>query len=64
MTADEELGLPPPSERLHTDPPRRYPAGVINVTNRCNLSCTHCSLYREGNPNDERDQIPGESRID
>jgi MoaA/NifB/PqqE/SkfB family radical SAM enzyme len=25
---------------------------VANVTNRCNLSCAHCFLYRDGNPNE------------
>jgi sulfatase maturation enzyme AslB (radical SAM superfamily) len=29
----------------------RYPAVVVNVTNRCNLSCTHCFVFRAGNPN-------------
>lgn len=29
-----------------------YPALVFNVTNRCNLSCRHCFVYREANPNE------------
>jgi len=29
----------------------RYPAAIVNVTNRCNLSCQHCFVYRDGNPN-------------
>jgi len=29
----------------------RYPYAIVNVTNRCNLTCTHCFVYREGNPN-------------
>ena len=28
-----------------------YPAAIVNVTNRCNLSCTHCFVFRDGNPN-------------
>jgi len=29
----------------------RFPAAMINVTNRCNLHCEHCFVYRSGNPN-------------
>ena len=29
-----------------------YPAAMVNVTNRCNLACTHCFIYRQGNPNE------------
>jgi MoaA/NifB/PqqE/SkfB family radical SAM enzyme len=29
----------------------RYPVVVVNVTNRCNLSCQHCFIFRDGNPN-------------
>lgn len=29
----------------------RYAVMVVNVTNRCNLSCAHCLVFREGNPN-------------
>lgn len=29
-----------------------YPAAVVNVTNRCNLACTHCFVFRAGNPNE------------
>lgn len=32
-------------------PTDRYPFAIINVTNRCNLKCEHCFVYREGNPN-------------
>ena len=30
----------------------RYPVVVVNVTNRCNLSCEHCFIFRDGNPNE------------
>lgn len=30
----------------------RYPAAMVNVTNRCNLACAHCFIYRAGNPNE------------
>jgi sulfatase maturation enzyme AslB (radical SAM superfamily) len=29
-----------------------YPVVVVNVTNRCNLSCQHCFIFRDGNPNE------------
>src|SRR5574341_68497 len=31
----------------------RYPAAMVNVTNRCTLFCEHCFIYRDGNPNEE-----------
>ncbi len=30
----------------------RYAAAVVNVTNRCNLTCQHCFIFRDGNPNE------------
>lgn len=29
----------------------RYPSAIVNVTNRCNLECAHCFVFRDGNPN-------------
>lgn len=41
-----------------------YPAAMVNVTNRCNLACAHCFIYRAGNPNEEplsvRDEMSDE----
>jgi MoaA/NifB/PqqE/SkfB family radical SAM enzyme len=34
------------------DPPPRYPSAMVNVTNRCNLKCKHCFVFRDGNPNE------------
>jgi MoaA/NifB/PqqE/SkfB family radical SAM enzyme len=43
------------------DPEARYPAAIVNITNRCNLACEHCFVFREGNPNESprsiRDEI-------
>lgn len=38
----------------------RYPIFVVNVTNWCNLSCQHCFVYRDGNPNEAPDSIRDE----
>jgi MoaA/NifB/PqqE/SkfB family radical SAM enzyme len=40
------------ARRLTLEPPPRYPAAMVNVTNRCNLACQHCFVFREGNPNE------------
>ena len=42
------------------DPPPRYPSAMVNVTNRCNLRCKHCFVFRDGNPN----QPDGEMKPD
>ncbi|MCJ7520607.1 MAG: radical SAM protein [Dehalococcoidia bacterium] len=36
---------------------RPYPAAMVNITNRCNLRCKHCFIYREGNPNDPKGEM-------
>ncbi len=33
-------------------PAHNYPVAMVNITNRCTLSCKHCFIYRDGNPND------------
>ncbi len=38
--------------RLTMEPPPQYPSAIVNVTNRCNLACQHCFIFRDGNPND------------
>lgn len=50
------------AERLTRDPPPRYPAAMVNVTNHCNLACRHCFVFREGNPN-EPDGEMGSERL-
>jgi len=30
--------------------PRPWPAAMVNITNRCNLRCRHCFVFRDGNP--------------
>ena len=40
----------------------RYPAAMVNISNRCNLSCQHCFVFRDGTPNEEpasaREEMP------
>ena len=38
----------------------RYPAAMVNITNHCNLTCAHCFIYRDGNPNEAPDSIRAE----
>jgi Fe-coproporphyrin III synthase len=41
-------------------PDGRYPAALVNVTNRCTLSCAHCFVFRDANaaePQRPRDEI-------
>lgn len=33
-------------------PDGHYPLALVNVTNRCNLSCAHCFVFRDDNPNE------------
>jgi MoaA/NifB/PqqE/SkfB family radical SAM enzyme len=41
------------TEHLH----HQYPAAMVNITNRCTLSCKLCFIYREKNPNDRRAEM-------
>lgn len=52
-----------PRDRLTAEPPQKFPAAMINVTNRCNLSCEHCFIYVDGNPNDPSNDIPDDELL-
>lgn len=39
------------NRRLTEEPPRHFVRAMVNVTNHCNLSCSHCFVFRDGNPN-------------
>jgi len=56
MNESRSLG----ARRLTLDPPPRYPAAMVNVTNHCNLRCKHCFVFREGNPNESAGQMKPE----
>lgn len=36
---------------------REFPAALVNVTNVCNLECTHCFVFRDDNPNSAHDKM-------
>lgn len=36
---------------------RQWPAAMVNITNRCNLRCRHCFVFREGNPNNPHKEM-------
>jgi MoaA/NifB/PqqE/SkfB family radical SAM enzyme len=36
---------------------QHFGAALVNVTNVCNLSCAHCFVFREDNPNSPRDKM-------
>jgi sulfatase maturation enzyme AslB (radical SAM superfamily) len=38
----------------------RYASATVNVTNHCNLTCQHCFIYRDGNPNEAPTSIRAE----
>jgi MoaA/NifB/PqqE/SkfB family radical SAM enzyme len=41
----------------------RYPAAMVNITNRCSLRCRHCFVYRDGNPNDPRREMDSATMV-
>jgi MoaA/NifB/PqqE/SkfB family radical SAM enzyme len=36
---------------------REFASALVNVTNVCNLSCTHCFVFRADNPNAPKDKM-------
>jgi sulfatase maturation enzyme AslB (radical SAM superfamily) len=46
--------------RSHYREDANYPAAMVNITNHCNLSCKHCFIYRDGNPNEAPESIRAE----
>ena len=52
-TSAQNLG----SRRLTMEPPPRYVQAMVNVTNHCNLSCAHCFVFRDGNPNNPANEM-------
>ncbi len=46
--------------RLIMEPPPQYVSAMVNVTNRCNLACEHCFVFRDGNPNSAEGEMSPE----
>ncbi|MCP3938229.1 MAG: radical SAM protein [Actinomycetia bacterium] len=42
---------------------RSFPGALVNVTNRCNLECEHCFVFREGNPNASIDRMDDDTML-
>lgn len=43
---------------------REFRSALVNVTNLCNLSCKHCFVFREDNPNQPRDKMDDAVMLD
>ncbi len=48
------------ADRMTMEPPPQYPSAMVNVTNRCNLTCEHCFVFRDGNPNSPEGEMSSE----
>ena len=42
---------------------REFQSGLVNVTNVCNLSCTHCFVFRADNPNKPKDRMDDQTML-
>ena len=40
-----------------------FPISMVNITNKCNLRCKHCFVFREGNPNHPKTEMDDETMI-
>lgn len=36
---------------------RQFPGALVNITNVCNLECSHCFVFRDDNPNSPHDKM-------
>ncbi|OGA32100.1 MAG: hypothetical protein A3F75_12015 [Betaproteobacteria bacterium RIFCSPLOWO2_12_FULL_64_23] len=43
---------------------RSFPTALVNVTNACNLTCKHCFVFRDDNPNSARDKMNDETMLE
>ncbi|MBW1644136.1 MAG: radical SAM protein [Deltaproteobacteria bacterium] len=40
-----------------------YPAAMVNITNKCTLSCKHCFVFRDENPNNPKKEMDTETML-
>ncbi|MDP6707915.1 MAG: radical SAM protein [Alphaproteobacteria bacterium] len=52
-TAAREAEIRPPTDFGEQE----FPTALVNVTNVCNLDCSHCFVFRASNPNRPRDKM-------
>ncbi|MEE8397741.1 MAG: radical SAM protein [Desulfobacterales bacterium] len=58
-----------PQNKATNPPPadfgdRAFPTALVNVTNACNLSCTHCFVFRADNPNQPQDKMDDSTMLE
>jgi MoaA/NifB/PqqE/SkfB family radical SAM enzyme len=46
-----------------TETARQWPAAMVNITNRCNLRCRHCFVFRDENPTDINGEMDTETMV-
>lgn len=46
-----------------TESARQWPAAMVNITNRCNLKCRHCFVFRDENPTDREREMDTETMV-
>ncbi len=44
--------------------PPVYLASMVNITNKCNLRCRHCFVFREGNPNEPKKEMDSKTMLE
>ncbi len=40
-----------------------FPISMVNITNKCNLRCKHCFIFRDGNPNHSKTEMNDETMV-
>jgi len=42
---------------------KQFPVAMVNITNRCNLRCRHCFVFREANPTSTKNEMDTETML-
>ncbi len=43
--------------------PKQFSAAMVNITNKCTLSCKHCFVFREANPTSIKNEMDTETML-